>query len=579
MKLKKTLVLLVILFLAAVLPLFGDSESTGREEPSMTHLMTVLVLQLAVIIIAAKLVGYLFSRYLKQSRVLGELAAGMIIGPFALGSIPIPWLHGPLFPIPAGPLPISPQLYGFAIVASIVLLFLAGLETDLPTFLRYSGKASIIGLGGVVLSFFFGDMIAVLLLPKVASFMDPTALFLGTLSTATSVGITARILSEKRKMSSPEGVTILAAAVLDDVLGIIFLAVVVGLAKVSTTGGAIPWGRIGVITAKAFGFWIACTVIGILVAPRLTKGLKRFGSMDIVASISFGIGLFLAGLSEMAGLAMIIGAYVTGLALSQTDIAHELRERLQGVYAFFVPVFFCVMGMMVNFPSIRTVLLFGLIYTGVAILGKVLGCGLPALLAGFNLRGAFRVSTGMLPRGEVTLIVAGIGLTAGVIGSDMFGVAIMTLLVSSVISPPLLVKSFSGGSGLRRKEAVAQEETLSHQIKLEFPTVRMTEYIAAEIIEAFKKEEFFIHRIDSRRKIYHIRKEDITITLTQEETVIEINTAAENEQLVKLLMLEALLELQDFLEGLQNMKSPDTMGADLLSGLFSSEDDTEKKKG
>ena len=107
----------------------------------------------------------------------------------------------------------------------------------------------------------------------------------------------------------------------------------------------------------------------------------------------------------------------------------------------------------------------------------------------------------------------------------------------------------------------------------------MTEFIATEIIEAFKKEEFFIHRIDSRRQIYHVRKEDITITLTQEETVIEINTAAENEQLVKLLMLEALLELQDFLEGLQNMKSPDTMGADLLSGLFSSEDDTEKKKG
>jgi len=308
-KQRKILILILVIFCTAF-PLFCETNRAEEEGAlkGMTHLMTVLVLQLAVIIIAAKLVGYVFNRYLKQSRVLGELAAGMIIGPFALGGIPLPVLHGPLFQATSGSLPISPELYGFAIVASIILLFLAGLETDLPTFLRYSGKASVIGLGGVVISFFFGDMIAVLLLPKVTSFMNPTALFLGTLSTATSVGITARILSEKRKMSSPEGVTILAAAVLDDVLGIILLAVVVGLAKVSSLGGVIPWGEIGIIAAKALGFWLGCTVIGILIAPRLTRGLKRFGSMDIIASITFGIGLFLAGLSEMAGLDMIIGA-------------------------------------------------------------------------------------------------------------------------------------------------------------------------------------------------------------------------------------------------------------------------------
>ncbi|NEP85170.1 MAG: hypothetical protein F6K39_48040 [Okeania sp. SIO3B3] len=167
----------------------------------MTHLMTVLVLQLALAVIFARLVGYAFSTWLKQPRVLGELVAGMIIGPYALGSIHLPFLHGPLFPIAQGALPVSPQLYGFAMVASVVLLFLSGLETDLPTFLKFSLRGSIIGLGGVVVSFALGDMVAVLFLPGVDSFMDPQALFLGTLSTATSVGITARILSEKRGRS------------------------------------------------------------------------------------------------------------------------------------------------------------------------------------------------------------------------------------------------------------------------------------------------------------------------------------------------------------------------------------------
>ena len=201
--------------------------SAAEPHPQdMSHLMTTLVLQLAVIILAARIFGILFDRYLKQPRVLGELVAGMIIGPYALGSLPIPGLGQSLFPALDSVMPVTPELYGLAVVASIVLLFLAGLETDLATFLKFSHIGSAVGLGGVILSFVLGDLIAVLILPGVDSFMSPTALFLGTLSTATSVGITARILSEKQKLSSPEGVTILAGAVLDDVLGIILLAVV-----------------------------------------------------------------------------------------------------------------------------------------------------------------------------------------------------------------------------------------------------------------------------------------------------------------------------------------------------------------
>jgi Kef-type K+ transport system membrane component KefB len=540
------------------------AEPEGQD---MGHLMTTLVLQLAVIIISARIFGILFDRYLKQPRVLGELMAGMVIGPYALGAISVPLLGQPLFPALESVMPVTPELYGLAVVASIVLLFLAGLETDLPTFLKFSHIGSAVGLGGVVLSFTLGDLIAVLLLPGVDSFMSPTALFLGTLSTATSVGITARILSEKQKLSSPEGVTILAGAVLDDVLGIILLAVVVGIANLGASGREIDWGNIGLIGLKAFAFWIILTVLGILFAKKISRGLKWLRSNDAMAGAALGIALLLSGLAEKAGLAMIIGAYVVGLSLSQTDMSNELRERLHGVYQFLVPVFFCVMGMMVNFSVLKGIFLFGLVYTAGAILGKIVGCGLPALVAGFNLRGALRIGAGMLPRGEVTLIVAGIGLSTGVIGQDMFGVAIMTLLIASVIAPPILIKTFEGGSGLRKKN-LAREKEIGCRIKIDFPSILITDFMRNHLVNAFQDEDFFVHRLNMDSLIYHIKKENIFITLFQKNKMIEFTTDSENRELVTLILAEEILELKDLLEGMENLQSPDGMCEALVSGLF-----------
>ena len=558
----KFLVLSFVYLGAALTVSASPAAAPGGE---LGHRMTLLVLQLALIIISARLMGLVASRYLRQPRVLGELAAGMIIGPYALGRLHLPFLGGSLFPLPAGTIPVSPELYGVAVIASVILLFLAGLETDLKTFLRYSLMGSVVGVSGVVFSFLLGDFAAVIFLPSVNSFFAPGALFLGTLSTATSVGITARILSEKRKMSSAEGVVILSGAVLDDVLGIVILAVVVGIASLG--GQAVVWGQVALIAVKALGFWLVCTVLGIIAAPRITRGLKWFRSLDVIASAAFGLALLLAGLAEMFGLAMIIGAYIMGLSLSQTDIAHEIRSRLHGLYQFLVPVFFCVMGMMVNFAAMKGVLVFGLIYTAAAILGKLLGCGLPALVMGFNIRGALRVGAGMLPRGEVTLIVAGIGLSSGAIGTDLFGVAIMTLLIASVVAPPLLVRSFEGGSGRRGKMAEARSEQ-GRQIELSFPSAQMAEFLSARIRQAFRDEEFFVHRLDMDQPIYQIRKEEIAITLTREQNLLRLNTALQHEQIMRLVVLEEILEMKSLLEDAQKMESPEHLGRDLASGLF-----------
>ncbi|WP_461248686.1 cation:proton antiporter domain-containing protein, partial [Treponema sp. R6D11] len=166
--------------------------------------------------------------------------------------------------------------YAIASIASIILLFASGLETDIGLFLRYSVAGGIIGIGGVLVSFTLGDLTGVFLLH--AAFMDPRCLFLGILSTATSVGITARILSEHKKMDSPEGVTILAAAVFDDVLGIIALAVVLGIVTLLTehSGGGLQTNAILAIAGKAFGIWLGFTAVGLIFSKKLAGVLKLF---------------------------------------------------------------------------------------------------------------------------------------------------------------------------------------------------------------------------------------------------------------------------------------------------------------
>ncbi|MGD9613039.1 MAG: cation:proton antiporter, partial [Kiritimatiellia bacterium] len=190
------------------------------------HPLVQFVFQLGVLIVLTRIGGYWLRRWLRLPGVLGELIVGMLIGPYALGRFAWPGL-GHLFALTPLGEAVSPELHAVATFASIVLLFLSGLETDLSAFLRYSVVGTVVGIGGVVFSFYLGAGCAIWF-GLAGGWLDPTALFLGAIATATSVNISARILSERHKMASPEGVTILAAAVFDDVLGIIVLAIVVG---------------------------------------------------------------------------------------------------------------------------------------------------------------------------------------------------------------------------------------------------------------------------------------------------------------------------------------------------------------
>ena len=539
--------------------------------------MMFLVLQIGVIIFAARVGGALAS-CLKLPSILGELAAGIVIGPWALGGIGFGdglfaggLFHGAELRAIAKETghafdATSPALYGIATLASVILLFLSGLETNLKLFLRYSFVGLMVGLGGVIVSFVFGDLCAVYLLPEffehfaylkglpLAEAMTKEApLYMGIMSTATSVGITACILSEKKQMDSEEGVTIMAGAVIDDVLGLIVLAIGNGIivanqavAKSGAAAEAMDWGAIGIVALKAFGVWLGATAIGLLAARWIAKFLKAaFKSPVVIATMAFGLALVLAGFFEFMGLAMIIGAYVMGLSLSRTDLKHPIQEMLTPVYTFLVPVFFCSMGMMVDVSALcsKPVLVFGGIYTALAVFAKVVGCMVPSLCCGFNVLGGLRIGAGMVPRGEVALIIAGLGLSSGFLTQEIFGIGILMTLVTTVVAPPALVGLFAPkAKGVRHPK---QSHDNSRPVVFELPTSDVAALMLEKLVAEFREEGFFTSLLSKEDSIWEIAMDNMEISVHRENNVITVSCTPAEEAIVMTAWMEVASEMND----------------------------------
>jgi len=549
------------LFVTLLLTLSAGLIWSSTEGELMEH-MTGLVFQIGIIIFAARIGGMLMKK-LHMPAVLGELLIGILIGPYLLGGIAFPGFPEGFFPLHHSfGIPVSNEIYAFSTIASILLLFLSGLETDLNMFLAFSVKGAIIGMGGVVVSFFTGAFIGSVMLHT--PLMAPENLFLGILSIATSVGITARILSEQRKMDSPEGVTILAAAVIDDVLGIILLAVVLGIISVLKGGGGhIHWGHIGIITLKAMGVWLGFTALGLILARKISNFLKLFGSGTTIAVMSLGLALLLAGIFEKAGLAMIIGAYVMGLSLSRTDISFLLQEKLHPIGEFLIPIFFCVMGMLVNVRvfALPGVIVFGLVYTVIAIFSKIIGCGLPSLFLNFNLRGAIRIGTGMVPRGEVALIIAGLGIAGGILDDRLFGVAVLMTLITTLAPPPVLTGLLKSPKRGTRKEMKGDTRV---ETSFAFPSEELVTFAQNKIVNSFEEENFYVHEWDVGHKAYQIRKDDVFITLHSFPDRLEFVSHENDVVYLKTLVYETLLTVHESVDALKEMARPEELRRDIV---------------
>lgn len=553
--------------------------------------MMFLVLQIGVIIFAAKIGGSIAS-LVKLPSILGELGAGILIGPWALGGIGFcPELFGGLFRDglfhgvalrsfhASGHMydATTPALYGIATLASIILLFLSGLETNLKMFLKYSFVGSLVGLGGVIFSFAFGDVCAVVLLPKFfpsvfgylaripfgQAVMQAAPMYMGIMSTATSVGITARILSERKKMDSEEGVTIMAGAVIDDVLGLIVLAIgngiIVANEAAKAAGAAtqgVNWGEIAMVAVKAFGVWMGGTIIGVVCARRISWLLKLVKDPKVIGTLAFGLSMILAGFFECMGLAMIIGAYVMGLALSRTDLKHMIQETLAPVYTFLVPIFFCVMGMMVDTSALmsKPVLIFGGIYTALAIFAKIIGCALPSWFCGFNFLGGMRIGAGMVPRGEVALIIAGLGLSNGYLSQEIFGIGIMMTLITTVMAPPTLIALFIPKKrGVRHPKRSMDD---SRQIMFELPNAQVAEIMQSKLVAEFRHEGFFTIQLahENNMSIWEISMNNIEFSLHWKGRKIRIECTPSEESVIQQAWTEVISQMNDLLRTLSKVQ-------------------------
>jgi Kef-type K+ transport system membrane component KefB len=392
--------------------------------------ITTILVDIFIIFAAAKIAGELFER-IRQPAVIGEILAGMLIGPFALGLIgqPGPALVSAFHDEEVAREVLNTIYEVLAEVGVIVLLFVVGLEVHLDQFLSVGRRAAVVGALGVVLPLLLGfGLISYLGYPQ------PAAVFVGTAMVATSVGITARVLADFGVLQEKEASIILAAAVVDDILGMILLASVVSIGA----NGGVSWGQIGLVAAEALAFTGFTALVGARIIRRFDAHLDdlRLRNGPFVVAMSVCLGL--AALAGYVGLAAIIGAFLAGMAFSQARQRSSLLEQARPVYDFLVPFFFVVTGAQVDLrllaqPSVASL---ALAVTALAVIGKLAGCSLGAL--GMSWRSVAVVSIGMVPRGEVGLIVAAIGLSAQALSPELFSVVVAMSILTTLIVPPTL---------------------------------------------------------------------------------------------------------------------------------------------
>ncbi len=411
----------------------------------MPHLLQLLLL-LVIIIFAAKAAGALSVRY-GQPAVFGEILIGLLLGPTV-----IDLLH--LWPFAASHDSLRDTIKDFSEIGVILLMFVAGLETDLDEMKRVGRVAFWAAVGGVVLPMAGGAITA-----RAFGFGWRESIFVGTVLTATSVSISAQTLMELGQLRSKEGSTILGAAVIDDVMGIIVLAFVVAFSAIGVAGSNEEMALPALIAHSFFrnNKAVEITLVMILMAiffavsiwfgrryfDWLLERAKEVPASQALLAFAVGVAFVYAFFAQYAGqVAAITGSYIAGVLFTRTRFKQEIDEGIHPLtYSILVPVFFISIGLEANGRALigdSSKLVLMAVILIVAVVGKVAGCGVAARLCGFNRQEALRVGVGMVSRGEVGLIVAGVGLASGVINQEIFSIMVIMVLVTTMITPLLL---------------------------------------------------------------------------------------------------------------------------------------------
>ncbi|MDQ4012601.1 MAG: cation:proton antiporter [Thermoproteota archaeon] len=388
-------------------------------EESVSVFLHVMI-TLGILLFAAKLMAELFHR-IKLPIVLGELLAGIIVGPFALGALPL---------VDGEPLVVLDEtVRHIGEIAAVVILFIAGLEITPREFLRGGAAAFTVGSLGVVVPFFVGYYaFAAFGIEALQSILIATAL------TATSIAISIQVLTELGKMQSKEARLVLGAAIVDDILAIAVLSVVVTMVQTGNTEPAIF--DIIILIMQVLGTFAAILIVSVLVIPRVlhTERLwKSKGSLEGIVTAAFFAS---AGVAAFLGLSPIVGAFAVGMAVASTRIINQVHEYVDKLQIIFAPLFFAIIGAQVDLRGVNIDVLFlaGIIIA-IAVGTKLIGCALPSLLFLKDKARSMRVGIGMVSRGEVGLIVAGVGVSSGALTNDIYTAVIIMVAATTIITP------------------------------------------------------------------------------------------------------------------------------------------------
>ena len=405
------------------------------EPDTSHHLDPTVLVGVAVMLVVAKIGGEIFER-LKQPAVLGELFGGIVIG-----NLVIFGFNG------AEALKTHGTIAALAELGVIILLFEVGLESDLKEMMEVGWSSLLVAVVGVVAPFLLGWAVSAYFIPDESQLAH---IFIGATLCATSVGITARVFKDLGKLATREARIILGAAVIDDVLGLLILAIVAGAIRAAAVGGVLSMLDVGLIALKSLLFLIGAIAIGHFLVPRMLRGAGRFETRGVLLTFAISFCLFLAWAAAKVELAPIVGAFAAGLILDEVHYKpaggrkeRDLHDLLQPVSTVLVPIFFVLMGLKVDLRLFTRLDILGFAgaLTIAAIIGKQV-CGLAVLERGVN---RVAVGLGMIPRGEVGLIFAGIGATLmlpsatgesiPVINSATFGAVVIMVIITTLVTP------------------------------------------------------------------------------------------------------------------------------------------------
>lgn len=382
------------------------------------------ILYLLLILLATKIAGDLSVR-LGQPSVLGKLIIGIILGPAVLG-----WIENNDF------------IHYFSEIGVLLLMFLAGLETDLDQLKKNWKAAFAVAIIGIILPFIGGFGIG-----ELFGLNTTYSLFIGILLCATSVSITVQVLKDMNKLNSPEGSTILGAAVVDDVLVVVLLAVMTSFLG---TGDEVS---LGLLIGKKVIFFIGVLLAGAFLVPQMLKILSKLKVTEPVVSIALVVCFAFVYFADILGMAGIIGAFAAGIAISQTNFKHTVESKVEPIaYAVFVPVFFVSIGLNVSFSGIGSQIGFIVALVIVAILTKLVGGDIGAKLTGFKNRSSLIIGAGMVSRGEVALIIAATGLQESLLLPEYFTAIVVVIIATTLFAPPLLKYLIQGESKTVNRE-------------------------------------------------------------------------------------------------------------------------------